>query len=86
MKITKIEPVILRLPKATEAVDGTQDDLLISIETDRGLYGWDDSSSDVARAMVEAPTSHRRNTWTGGKSCWVAIHLILKRLRRGASE
>ena len=34
MRITKVEPIILRLPHVTEAVDGTQDDLLIRIETD----------------------------------------------------
>jgi L-rhamnonate dehydratase len=60
MKITKIEPIVLRLPSVTEAVDGTQDDLLIRIETDEGIYGWGevDSSPEVARAVVEAPVSH----------------------------
>ena len=60
MRITKVEPIILRLPHVTEAVDGTQDDLLIRIETDEGIYGWGevDSSPEVARAIVEAPTSH----------------------------
>jgi L-rhamnonate dehydratase len=60
MKITKIEPIVLRLPKVTEAVDGTQDDLLIRIETDEGIYGWGevDSSPEVARAVVQAPISH----------------------------
>lgn len=60
MKITKVEPLILRLPNVTEAVDGTQDDLLIRIETDEGIYGWGevDSSPEVARAVVEAPRSH----------------------------
>ena len=60
MKITGIEPIVLRLPHVTEDVDGTQDDLLIHVETDEGLDGWGevDSSPEVARAVVEAPTSH----------------------------
>src|SRR5579859_1978262 len=60
MKITKVEPIILRLPHISEGVDGSQDDLLIRIETDEGIYGWGevDSSPEVARAVVEAPTSH----------------------------
>ena len=60
MKITHVEPIILRLPKVTEDVDGTQDDLLIKVETDEGIHGWGevDSSPEVARVVVEAPTSH----------------------------
>jgi len=40
MKITHVEPIILSLPKVTEDVDGTQDDLLIKVETDEGIHGW----------------------------------------------
>ncbi len=60
MRITQVEPIVLRLPKVTEACDGTQDDLLIRIETDEGLYGWGevDTSPEVGRAVIEAPTSH----------------------------
>lgn len=60
MRITQVEPIVLRLPKVTEACDGTQDDLLIRIDTDEGLYGWGevDTSPEVGRAVVEAPTSH----------------------------
>ena len=60
MKITHVEPIILRLPNVTEDVDGTQDDLLIKVETDEGIHGWGevDSSPEVTRAVVEAPTSH----------------------------
>jgi len=60
MRITSVEPIVLRLPVVTEAVDGTQDDLLIRIGTDEGVYGWGevDSSPEIARAVVEAPTSH----------------------------
>ena len=60
MKITDICPTILRLPKVTEAVDGTQDTLLIRVETDQGIYGWGevDSSPEVVQAIINAPTSH----------------------------
>lgn len=60
MKITNIEPIVLRLPVVNEDVDGTQDDLLIKVETDEGLCGWGevDSSPEVAKAVVEAPRSH----------------------------
>lgn len=60
MRITRIEPIILRLPKVTEACDGTQDDLLVKIETDAGIYGWGeaDTSPEVGKAVVEAPRSH----------------------------
>ncbi len=60
MRITQVEPIILRLPKVNEACDGTQDDLLIKIETDEGIYGWGevDTSPEVGKAVVEAPTSH----------------------------
>ena len=60
MKITKVEAIILRLPNVTEAVDGTQDDLLIRVETDEGIIGWGevDSSPEVAKAVVTARTSH----------------------------
>jgi hypothetical protein len=36
MRITRVEPIILRLPQVTEACDGTQDDLLFKIGTDEG--------------------------------------------------
>ena len=60
MRITKVEPIILRLPVVTEACDGTQDDLLIKIETDEGITGWGevDTSPEVGKAVVEAPTLH----------------------------
>lgn len=61
MKITRVEPIVLRLPHVSQDVDGTQDDLLIRVETDEGLCGWGevDSSPEVAKAVIEAPMSHR---------------------------
>lgn len=60
MRITEVEAIILRLPNVTEDVDGTQDDLLIRVETDEGIVGWGevDSSPEVAAAAVTAKTSH----------------------------
>jgi L-rhamnonate dehydratase len=60
MKITDVEAIVLRLPRVSEDIDGTQDDLLIKVETDEGLCGWGevDSSPEVAKAVIAAPTSH----------------------------
>ena len=60
MKITKVEAIILRLPIITADVDGTQDDLIIRIETDEGVtgYGEVDSSPDSIKAIVDARSSH----------------------------
>lgn len=40
MKITHVEGIILRLPVRQAVADGTQDDLLIRIETDEGIIGY----------------------------------------------
>jgi L-rhamnonate dehydratase len=60
MKITEVEAIILRLPNVSEEVDGTQDDLLIRVETDEGIFGWGevDSSPEVAGAVIAARASH----------------------------
>lgn len=60
MKITDISAIMLRLPNVTEDIDGTQDDLLIRIDTDEGLVGWGevDSSPEVAAAVITARASH----------------------------
>src|SRR5262245_23353469 len=60
MKITRIEPIHLRLPVVTGACDGTQDTLVVRVHTDEGIVGVGevDSSPTVARAVVEAPQSH----------------------------
>jgi len=60
MKITNVEGIILRLPVRQPVADGTQDDLLIRIETDEGItgYGEVDSSPEVGKAVVDAAMSH----------------------------
>ena len=59
MKISAVEALHLRLPKVAEVADGTQDCLIIRIQTDDGITGLGEvvSCSHVARAVVEAPRS-----------------------------
>jgi L-alanine-DL-glutamate epimerase-like enolase superfamily enzyme len=59
MIITKVEALHLRLPKVEEVADGTQDCLIVRVETDTGLTGLGEvvSCSYVARAVIEAPRS-----------------------------
>jgi L-alanine-DL-glutamate epimerase-like enolase superfamily enzyme len=60
MKITNVEGIILRLPVRQAVADGTQDDLLIRVETDEGIvgYGEVDTSPEVGKAVVDAQMSH----------------------------
>jgi L-alanine-DL-glutamate epimerase-like enolase superfamily enzyme len=61
MKITDVEPIVLRLDQvdATRA-DGTQDAFLVRVHTDEGVVGIGeaDTAPFVARAIVEMPASH----------------------------
>lgn len=61
MKITRIEPIHLRLPEVNERCDGSQETLIVLVHTDAGITGVGevDSSSHVARAIIEAPLSHK---------------------------
>ena len=61
MRITSIEPIILRLPDLKpDDCDGTQDTLLVRIHTDEGIVGLGeaDTSPEVACAAITAPVSH----------------------------
>ena len=60
MKITKVSAIVLKLPQISTAADGTQDDLVIIIETDEGItgYGEADTAPLVGKAVVEAYMSH----------------------------
>jgi L-rhamnonate dehydratase len=60
MKITDVKAIVLRLPEISTAADGTQDDLIISVETDEGMtgYGEVDTAPLVGKAVVEAYMSH----------------------------
>lgn len=61
MKITRVEAIHLRLPEVNERCDGSQETLVVKVHTDAGLVGVGevDSSSSVAKAIVEAPVSHK---------------------------
>jgi L-alanine-DL-glutamate epimerase-like enolase superfamily enzyme len=60
MRITGVEGIVLRLPERRAVADGTQDDLLIRVETDEGIvgYGEVDTSPEVGKAIVDAEMSH----------------------------
>src|SRR5262249_33153195 len=51
----------LRLPDVNERCDGSQETLVVKVHTDAGVTGVGevDSSSLVARAIIEAPLSHK---------------------------
>src|SRR3954470_7984242 len=61
MKIIRVEPIHLRLPDVNERCDGSQETLVVKVWTDAGIVGVGevDSSSLVAKAIIEAPVSHK---------------------------
>jgi L-alanine-DL-glutamate epimerase-like enolase superfamily enzyme len=61
MKITRVEPIHLRLPDVNERCDGSQETLIVKVHTDAGITGVGeaDTSSLVAKAIIEAPLSHK---------------------------
>src|SRR5260221_10673288 len=61
MKIIRVEAIHLRLPDVNERCDGSQETLVVKVHTDAGLVGVGevDSSSLVAKAIIEAPLSHK---------------------------
>lgn len=61
MKITRVEAIHLRLPDVNERCDGSQETLIAKVYTDSGLVGIGeaDSSALVAKAILEAPLSHK---------------------------
>src|SRR5690606_17021966 len=61
MKITNIECKILKTPSLLEnATSSSQDDLVVIIHTDEGIYGVGetDTGQCVANAAIDAPGSH----------------------------
>lgn len=57
MKITSVEALHLRLPVVEEIADGTQECLIVRVQTDDGYTGLGEvvSCASVARAVIEAP-------------------------------
>ncbi|MDX6541427.1 MAG: L-rhamnonate dehydratase [Gaiellales bacterium] len=66
MRITEVEALLLRQPGEIDAAaaDGSQDALLVRVHTDEGLIGIGevDSQPHVARAVIDAPASHKNAT------------------------
>lgn len=61
MKITNVEAIVLKQPGEIKMIgDGSQDTVLIKVETDAGITGWGecDSSPYIVKAIVETPASH----------------------------
>jgi L-rhamnonate dehydratase len=60
MKITDVKAIMLKLPEISSAADGTQDDLIIIVETDEGItgYGEVDTAPYVGKAIIDAHMSH----------------------------
>jgi L-alanine-DL-glutamate epimerase-like enolase superfamily enzyme len=61
MRITELEPIVLRLGRVDVGrADGTQDAFLVRVHTDEGIVGVGeaDTSPYLARTMIEMPSSH----------------------------
>jgi L-alanine-DL-glutamate epimerase-like enolase superfamily enzyme len=63
VRITRVEALLLRPPGGLDETiaDGSQDGLLVRIETDEGIVGLGevDSLPSVAKAIIDAPRSHK---------------------------
>jgi L-alanine-DL-glutamate epimerase-like enolase superfamily enzyme len=63
MRIVDVEAVLLRQPSEIDATaaDGSQDALIVRIQTDEGITGIGevDSMPTVAKAAIDAPRAHR---------------------------
>jgi L-rhamnonate dehydratase len=59
VKITDVIARQLRIPNVENIFDGTQDVLIVEVQTDAGVSGLGEivSSSYVARSVIEAPRS-----------------------------
>jgi L-alanine-DL-glutamate epimerase-like enolase superfamily enzyme len=60
VKITAVDPFYLKMPRVTDAADGTQDSFLVRVRTDNGLEGWGESDASplVSLATYCCPMSH----------------------------
>jgi len=61
LRITEVEPIVLRLDGVDiTRADGTQDAFIVRVHTDEGIVGLGeaDTSPYVARTMIEMPSSH----------------------------
>src|SRR6516162_4554114 len=76
MKITRVEAIPLRLPVINERCDGSQDTLVVKVHTDAKITGVGevDSSPSVAKAIIDAPISHK--ICRGLAECVVGQHPV----------
>jgi L-rhamnonate dehydratase len=61
VRITEVEPIVLRLAHVDETrADGTQDAFLVRVHTDEGIMGVGeaDTAPLLAKTIVEMPSSH----------------------------
>ncbi len=60
MTIIAVDPFYLKMPQITDAADGTQDTLLVRVQTDEGITGWGecDASPLVSLSAYCCPMSH----------------------------
>ena len=60
MRIMAVDPFYLKMPQITDAADGTQDTLVVRVQTDEGITGWGecDASPLVSLAAFCCPMSH----------------------------
>jgi L-rhamnonate dehydratase len=60
MKITKVICQILRIESVKAKTAGTQDTIVIRVQTDAGVEGIGeaDASPEVVKAIIDAPFSH----------------------------
>lgn len=60
MKLASVDPFYLKMPRVTDAADGTQDSFLVRIRADNGLEGWGESDASplVSLAAYCCPMSH----------------------------
>ena len=60
MKIIAVDSFYLKMPQITDAADGTQDTLVVRVQTDEGITGWGecDASPLVSLAVYCCPMSH----------------------------
>ena len=66
MKIVAVEAIPLRVPNTdVDNLDGSQDDVIVTIETDEGIVGVGeaDASPEIIKTIVDAPASH---AWSKG--------------------
>src|SRR5947208_3485926 len=61
MKIARVGASALRLPVVNERCGGSQETLVVKFHTDAGLVGIGEAGSSalVAKAIIEAPLSHK---------------------------